>query len=435
MTAITALVAAVGLTVFLTRPVGGPAQASEVILQPTNATGPDPYTQSTANTTSSLPAAAPNTPPTKPNAIRSVAGSEPGLYGGSHNTASCDVEKQIRYLTSDKAKNKAFASVLSIPESAVPGYLRSLTPVQLRSDTRVTNHGYRDGASTSYQAVLQAGTAVLVDGYGEPKVRCACGNPLSRAVAQTGTPQQKGTAWPGYQPEKVVVVNRSATEMKEFVIFDAKDQDWVRRHSGDNGERDKKTAPPPKHWPLPATQSPPANEPPDTKPEKKDRDTKPGGDDRETKPEKDPDTKPNKDDPETKPDKDPDTKPNKDDPETKPDKDPDTKPNDDTPQPKPENNNPEPKPTPSSRPSTTAAVCASTKSSATSPRPRPGSDTSTPLRRNDHVSEITGKLQTCSPSGPRPCTWGRRTTAGSSIRQRRCASSSQGLTPAGRQSH
>ncbi|WP_180687591.1 DUF6777 domain-containing protein, partial [Streptomyces gossypiisoli] len=316
MTAITALVAAVGLTVFLTRPVGGPAQASEVILQPTNATGPDPYTQSTANTTSSLPAAAPNTPPTKPNAIRSVAGSEPGLYGGSHNTASCDVEKQIRYLTSDKAKNKAFASVLSIPESAVPGYLRSLTPVQLRSDTRVTNHGYRDGASTSYQAVLQAGTAVLVDGYGEPKVRCACGNPLSRAVAQTGTPQQKGTAWPGYQPEKVVVVNRSATEMKEFVIFDAKDQDWVRRHSGDNGERDKKTAPPPKHWPLPATQSPPANEPPDTKPEKKDRDTKPGGDDRETKPEKDPDTKPNKDDPETKPDKDPDTKPNKDDPET-----------------------------------------------------------------------------------------------------------------------
>ncbi|WP_189986320.1 DUF6777 domain-containing protein, partial [Streptomyces spinoverrucosus] len=328
MTAITALVAAVGLTVFLTRPVGAPAQAGEVILQPTNTTGPDPYTQSTANTTSSLPAAAPSTP-TKTNAIRSVAGSEPGLYGGSRNVASCDVEKQIRYLSSDKAKNKAFASVLGIRESTVPSYLRSLTPVQLRSDTRVTNHGYRDGASTSYQAVLQAGTAVLVNGYGEPKVRCACGNPLDRAVAQKGTPKQKGTAWSGYRPQKVVVVNRSATEMKEFVIFDTKDRDWVSRPSGDNGERDQKTAPPPKHWPLPPAQSPPAKEAPDTQPDEKGRDNKTGKD-RDTQPDKDPGSKPDKDR-DTQPDKkDGDTKTGNDGRDTKPDKDRDTKPDKDS---------------------------------------------------------------------------------------------------------
>ncbi|MGH3907098.1 MAG: DUF6777 domain-containing protein, partial [Pseudonocardiaceae bacterium] len=42
-------------------------------------------------------------------------------------------------------------------------------------DTRVTNHGYRDGKATDRQAVLQAGTAVLVDEKGRPRVKCGCG--------------------------------------------------------------------------------------------------------------------------------------------------------------------------------------------------------------------------------------------------------------------
>ncbi|MFP1625479.1 DUF6777 domain-containing protein [Streptomyces sp. 5K101] len=250
ITAIIALVVGVVLAAVFIRPGGEPAEASEVILQPTNATGPDPFTPSTANTTSSLPAAAPSTPSTETNAIRSVAGSEPGVYGGSRNLASCDVEKQIRYLSSDRAKNKAFASVLNVRESEVPGYLRSLTPVQLRSDTRVTSHGFRDGTFTKYQAVLQAGTAVLVDGRGEPKVRCACGNPLARAVAQKGTPEQKGSTWTGYRPQDVVVIKPAPAEVKEFVIFDQKDKDWVSRSAGDHGERDKQATPPDRQWPL-----------------------------------------------------------------------------------------------------------------------------------------------------------------------------------------
>ncbi|MFF8844297.1 DUF6777 domain-containing protein, partial [Streptomyces sp. NPDC015127] len=293
ITAIIVLVVGVVLAAVLIRPGGEPAQASEVILQPTNAAGPDPFTPSTAKTTSSLPAAEPSTPPTETNAIRSVAGSEPGLYGGSRNIAACDVEKQIRYLSADRTKNQAFASALDIRDTAVPGYLRSLTSVQLRSDTRVTMHGYRDGAPTSYQAVLQAGTAVLVDDRGEPKVRCACGNPLSAAVAQKGTPEQKGTAWSGYRPQNVVVVNRAPAEVKEFVIFDHEDRDWVRRDSGDHGQRDEKTTPPDRHWPLP-----PANEPQDTKhdvdspdqkddPKKDDKKEDPKKDDKKEDPKKD----------------------------------------------------------------------------------------------------------------------------------------------------
>ncbi|MCZ0997978.1 hypothetical protein O1M63_07095 [Streptomyces mirabilis] len=113
-----------------------------------------------------------------------MSGDAPGLYGGTRNVASCDVEKQITALRADPSKNAAFASVLGIQPSAVPGYLRTLTPVQLRADTRVTNHGYRNGSATTYQAVLQAGTAVLVDDRGVPRVRCACGNPLTPPAAQ-----------------------------------------------------------------------------------------------------------------------------------------------------------------------------------------------------------------------------------------------------------
>ncbi|MFD7437992.1 DUF6777 domain-containing protein, partial [Streptomyces sp. NPDC059861] len=346
--AVTAVVAAVVLVVVFTRPGGEPAEAAEVILQPTSSTGPDPYTPSTAKTTSSLPPAAPSTPPPKGNAIRSVAGSEPGLYGGTLNTASCDVEKQIRHLTSDGDKNKAFASVLALREPAVAGYLRSLTPVLLRSDTRVTNHGYRAGAATNYQAVLQAGTAVLVDGHGEPKVRCACGNPLTRAVPQKTAPQQKGTPWSGYRPQNVVVVNRSATEIKEFVIFDAQDRNWVRRDSGDHGDADQKTTAPARHWPLPpkeppAKESPPAKEPGDEEsPDEQSPDNRPGRDDSEPKPEQDSEPKPDYDSPEHRPD-DPGTKPDK--PEQKPDHDkPEQKPDHDKPEQKPDQDKPEQKP-------------------------------------------------------------------------------------------
>jgi hypothetical protein len=61
----------------------------------------------------------------------------------------------------------------------IPQFLDALTPVRLRYDTRVTNHGFRDGEARPFQAILQAGTAVLVDRHGVPRNRCSCGNPLT----------------------------------------------------------------------------------------------------------------------------------------------------------------------------------------------------------------------------------------------------------------
>jgi hypothetical protein len=246
----------VALAVVFTRSGGGSAPTGnngEVFLQAAAKTGPEPFTESTAKDSTVPPVSASPTGSSEPaNAVRGVDGAAPGLYGGTRNASSCDVEKQVKALRADPAKNSVFASVAGVRPSGVPAFLRSLTPVQLRMDTRVTNHGYRDGAATSYQAVLQAGTAVLVDDRGVPRTRCACGNPLTPPVAQQATPKPTGDTWPSYSPSNVVVVAPSTTVINVFVIYDPDRHDWIARHRGDTGGKDHKTHPP-------ARPSPPVN--------------------------------------------------------------------------------------------------------------------------------------------------------------------------------
>ncbi|MFJ3930957.1 DUF6777 domain-containing protein [Streptomyces sp. NPDC090029] len=259
------VVAAVVLAVVLTRPGGGGDGESEVFLQAASTSGPDPFTESTAQDASPEPAASPGeADPSASGGTRAVRGSAPGLYGGTRDVASCDVERQITALTGDAAKNRAFADAQDIAPGTVPEYLRSLTPVQLRMDTRVTNHGYRDGAATPYQAVLQSGTAVLVDDRGVPRVRCACGNPLAPPVAQDSAPKPVGTAWPGYRASQVVVVEPSVTVVNVFVLYDAETDGWIARPAGDTGGTDEPTVPPEEGVsPSPSDgTSPPASESP-----------------------------------------------------------------------------------------------------------------------------------------------------------------------------
>ncbi|MFE3635392.1 DUF6777 domain-containing protein, partial [Streptomyces sp. NPDC059168] len=252
--ALTAAVVAVAvLAVVLTRSgTGSSARGGEIFLQPAGQTGPDPFTASTvreAGAPTSAPAtSAPGTPtePSAPaNAVRGVDGGAPGLYSGVRNRPSCDVEKQIGALRADPARNRAYAAAAGVRPSAVPAFLRSLTPVTLRADTRVTNHGYRDGRATGFQAVLQAGTAVLVDGRGVPRARCACGNPLTPPVAQRGTVRLTGDRWASYRPSDVVVVTPAPAAVDAFVIYDPRGDDWFRRESGDDtGRHDEHTVPP-----------------------------------------------------------------------------------------------------------------------------------------------------------------------------------------------
>ncbi|MEU3617096.1 DUF6777 domain-containing protein [Streptomyces sp. NPDC006872] len=248
----TAVVAVTALALVLTLPGGDSSsnQAGEVFMLPAGDPGPDGYTESPTRSSASPASIAPSSSTPPANTVPAVDGGQAGLYGGTLNVSSCDVEHQIKALTAVPAKNRAFAGVAGVTPSQVPAYLRSLTPVQLRLDTRVTNHGYRDGAATTYQAVLQAGTAVLIDAYGVPKVRCACGNPLTPPVAQQSGYKRTGTTWPSYSPSTTVVVSPSKTVIDVFVLYDPDpDHHWIARPRGDDGHKDRPTKPPAKQTP------------------------------------------------------------------------------------------------------------------------------------------------------------------------------------------
>ncbi|MGW2815907.1 DUF6777 domain-containing protein [Streptomyces sp. NPDC001415] len=223
----------------------GADSQQDLNLQPIAAAGPDPFTQSTAESTATpTPAAPPGTQSGAPTpsfrSASTVSGSTPGLYGGTQSVASCDVEKQIRFLGGDQSKNRAFAEAAGVDPGSVAGFLRGLTPVVLRVDTRVTNHGFRDGSVTSFQSVLQAGTAVLVDDHGLPRVRCACGNPLKPPNAHQGSWNDKGKPWPGFRGDRVVVVRPTTVVINNLIIVNITNNTWIERERGDDGQHDRK---------------------------------------------------------------------------------------------------------------------------------------------------------------------------------------------------
>lgn len=142
------------------------------------------------------------------------------------------MEQQVRFLTDDKDKAQAFAEASNIDVGKIPEFLRGLTPVVLRADTRVTNHAFRDGAADGFQSVLQAGTAVLVDEHGMPRVRCGCGNPLASPRTAKGSPVHKGDPWSGYQVNQVVVIEPTTHVINNLVIVNIADNTWIERKRG-----------------------------------------------------------------------------------------------------------------------------------------------------------------------------------------------------------
>ncbi|MEU4466769.1 DUF6777 domain-containing protein [Streptomyces sp. NPDC024017] len=244
----------------------------ELFLQPAAAQGPDPFTDSTA-LTAATPSPAPRTPDGTDRAFaassgpRSLSGGTPGLYGGTERTGSCDIGRQVGHLTRDPARGRAFAEAAGIAPESVPDHVRALTPVVLRADTRVTSHGLRAGRVTRYQSVLQAGTAVLVDDRGVPRVRCACGNPLRPPAALRGTPVTRGTPWPGYRPGEVIVVTPAPRGLTDFTIIDVTARTWIERRTGHDVRHDRALPPPAWATASPQPSRPPAPRPPPLPPE------------------------------------------------------------------------------------------------------------------------------------------------------------------------
>lgn len=175
--------------------------------------------------------------PTTSNGVRTVNADTAGLYGGTLNNASCNQDQLITFLQQNPERAAAWAGVFGIPVADIPTFVKSLTPVVLVADTAVTNHGFEGGKATPVPAVLQAGTAVLVDKYGTPTVKCYCGNPLLPPPT-LGQVRFTGTQWPGLAPGAFTVVQASAVVIQNFILVDVVSGQTIVRPAGSTGAAD-----------------------------------------------------------------------------------------------------------------------------------------------------------------------------------------------------
>ena len=208
-----AVIAAVGVVVL--KAGDSPAGASVRLAQADQA-GADPFTESVAigetvdfpgNVEAVNASVRQDLPADAGTGTLTADGTIPGLYGGSGERSMCDPTKLVTFLAKNPAKAAAWAAVFGIGTDAIDDFVGRLTPVVLTSDTLVTNHGYRHGRATAHTAVLQAGTAVMVDVSGVPRVKCNCGNPLVPPPRDSLTTLPTvGEKWSGYALSEVVSV-------------------------------------------------------------------------------------------------------------------------------------------------------------------------------------------------------------------------------------
>ncbi|MDT7741181.1 MAG: hypothetical protein QOE59_259, partial [Actinomycetota bacterium] len=165
-----------------------------------------------------------------------VSGNTPGLYGGTMENA-CDSSSMVAFLYQNPDRGRAFAAAEGIAPAGVADYVAGLTPVTLRSDTAVTNNGFTNGSATPFQAVLQAGSAVLVDKFGVPRARCACGNPLESPQGAGGPANYTGDRWAGLSSDQVSEISPSATPINEFELV-TPTNGTIGRPTGSHGDHD-----------------------------------------------------------------------------------------------------------------------------------------------------------------------------------------------------
>ncbi|MFJ2261148.1 DUF6777 domain-containing protein [Streptomyces sp. NPDC087844] len=172
-------------------------------------------------------------------------GNTPGLYGGTRDQKVCDIERLKDFLTDPENRQKAreWARIVGIAPDRTEGYLDDLTPVLLRHDTLVKNHDYRKGKAVSYDALLEAGIAVLVNDQGLPAVKCSCGNPLKafdKDPEKISVEFEDGNKkWAGYERSDVVTVKPSPQPLERIALLDVDDPGTaINRPVGTTGEQD-----------------------------------------------------------------------------------------------------------------------------------------------------------------------------------------------------
>ena len=228
--------------------VAGPADPSalgpgEVFLEPVGGPTQDPFTDTMSVQPETVPTVSlpdiplPSTSTTVvaggPAVTAQVTGNNPGLYGGTRDAAACDQEAMIAFLEANPDKAAAWAGVQGIQVSEIRTFIEGLTPVVLTRDTRVTNHGFRNGQAYAHPSVLQRGHAVLVDRWGVPRAKCSCGNPLAPPQPLPQAPIYVGDPWPDFDPTVIIiVVAGDPVDDEGFVLVDLTSGELIIRTVG-----------------------------------------------------------------------------------------------------------------------------------------------------------------------------------------------------------
>jgi hypothetical protein len=176
---------------------------------------------------------------------RQILGSQEQLYGGISGGSNCRRDELTAALAGAGAERTLpWAAALTAggsPSSLLPAdvsrYVAGLTPVLLRHDTRVTEFQVVGTRMLPFQALLQAGTAVLVDAAGMPRVRCASGSPLLPPRAIDGEPSYTGPVWSGFGPSEGVTIVPAQETIHEFGLLDSAGSAF-RRPAGTDGAQD-----------------------------------------------------------------------------------------------------------------------------------------------------------------------------------------------------
>jgi hypothetical protein len=153
------------------------AEAASLYIAPANAIGPDAFSPSFA--TGQLPAEYTFEFQSGqiPASSESLYIQPRGTYGGPGSNV-CDIEGMKEFFRSHPDRAAAWARIQGIDFADIDAFLDGLQPAFLAQNVKLTMYGFKNGQEYGYEAIIKAGTAVLVDELGLPRARCACGNPL-----------------------------------------------------------------------------------------------------------------------------------------------------------------------------------------------------------------------------------------------------------------
>ncbi|MBI5157687.1 MAG: hypothetical protein HZA58_06675 [Acidimicrobiia bacterium] len=159
----------------------------------------------------------------------------PGTYGGMVTGDVCDVSVLSGTLAADDRLAAAWGAPLEVAATYLRDFIDTLTPVVLLADTAVTDHELRGDRVASRQAILQRGTAVLVDPVGVPRVRCMSGSPLRAPQPLPDDVQFRGEPWPGFSLDVIRRVPAGDRMVKSFVLIDVRTGHSVIKPAGIEG--------------------------------------------------------------------------------------------------------------------------------------------------------------------------------------------------------